>query len=41
MMRRSKLCEDILDEREARSSNARQKLSDDSEENEIDPYDVL
>ena len=40
MMRRRKLFEDILDDIEARSANAKQKLIDDSEENEIDPYDV-
>ena len=40
MMRRRKLFEDMLDDIEARSANAKQKLIDDSEENEIDPYDV-
>ena len=40
MKRRRKLFEDILDDIEARSANAKQKLIDDSEENEIDPYDV-
>ena len=40
MMRRRKLFEDILDDIEARSANAKQKLIDDSEEKEIDPYDV-
>jgi hypothetical protein len=40
MMRRRKLFEDILDDIEVRSANAKQKLIDDSEENEIDPYDI-
>ncbi len=39
-MKRRKLFEDILDDIEARSANAKQKLIDDSEENEIDPYDI-